>query len=198
MEPQPLSSVGHIAARPGNLLVDVFALKLPGGFAQRQARCDHLMDIFFKEDSLISGVDGVIMTSRWLEHAPNDLSSAIVRVNKLNKPVYVFGPGIKYNEKVPDLLARSYGFRSKLSLPEKHIDRKSILRNKEVAEIVSENKAVFIDKQGILCPNHNCPGMIDGRLIFIDTNHLSLEGAAYFGGLLKNADNLFSQSIRLN
>lgn len=168
------------------------------GFPQRQARCNHLMDIFFKNDSLITGVDGVIMTSRWLEHAPDDLSSAIERVDQFNKPVYVFGPGIVFNEKVPDLLARSYDFRSKQFIPEKYIVQKSILVNEKVAKIVLENNAVFIDKQGILCPNHSCPGMINGNLIFIDTNHLSIEGGTYFGELLKSGDNLFSQSIRLN
>jgi Predicted acyltransferases len=129
--------------------------------------------------------DAIIIWQRWYEWAPDDaIRAALMELDrKTEADIYVVGRKIEFHPTVAELLQHaglSVKFESLLyskgSVP-------SV--NAKISEIAKEAGATFIDPTKLQCEDRECFAFSpNGRLLYWDWGHWSLEGASFFASRL--------------
>ncbi len=123
--------------------------------------------------------DAIIMSGLWFETDIPELNRTIEYISAHTKQVYVFGPSMRYSQKLPRLLASSYlsGRGGKLFFENMYYDPVKNL-DKKMKQTINK-KAHYISTIDIICPNRKCVTEIANEPANFDDSHLTEGGAAF-------------------
>jgi peptidoglycan/LPS O-acetylase OafA/YrhL len=110
------------------------------------------------------------------------LARTIDALHAAGLKVVVLGPGPRYNLPVPTILANRYkANRSDISSGDDMLRDWSLGIDKILSEYVARHPpAKYISIMSIVCPNGQCPLLVNGIPVHFDTSHVTEQGSKLF------------------
>jgi peptidoglycan/LPS O-acetylase OafA/YrhL len=151
------------------------------------ARCTQLMHLFFDSILVKNHPDAVVLSAEWDIADLESLVRTVDYAKRYAAKVYVFGPIVQYEARLPDLLARTVlsdrqdlPSRSQLS-EQKATD--ALFRDRLVGDNV-----VYVSVYQTICPKDVCQlYTAPNTPIQFDESHLTVEGAKLLAQRWKDA-----------
>jgi hypothetical protein len=135
--------------------------------------------------------DTIVIAARWKEWAVPRVAEMIDALRiRTHAPIVVFGPTMEYVKDVPRIIEEYGSWSGVDQAAQVYEDRSRRDLDADLKKRVEAAGAIFVDKFELLCKRDQaCPVIVPGtRTPFIfDYGHWTLEGAAYFGEVLRNA-----------
>lgn len=149
---------------------------LPCGlFAEAIPNCDP--DSLFNKIAQ-SPIGFVLVAGSWpLDGAPR-LEARIKQLISAGKQVIVFGPRMKYSQDLPRIHLRG-------DSPQRYEIKEYYSFNEQLRQRVEGLSATYVDLLTLQCPEARCETVVNGMPHYIDTNHLTRDGARHLGERLR-------------
>nr|WP_281493850.1 acyltransferase family protein [Ancylobacter koreensis] len=129
---------------------------------------------------LVIGGDAIIATEP-LKTLARDLA----RLHALGTRVIVLGPVPRYRRPPPQVLAERLYRRNPSVLADENLEPVTRESDRLMAEFFAGNPDVeYVSVLDAMCPEGNCPMMVDGEPTGFDHTHFTHRGVAYYGGRL--------------
>lgn len=140
-------------------------------------RCTDMLGYIYDDFLPNNRIEGVILSSTWIEIDINQLKNTITYLEKLGLNVIIFGPSMQYTSTVASILFR---YREKPDHFEiKRFEKESVRQiHKNIKELVATTNATYYPLYDYMCFDNNCRIFADdGAPMIYDDDHLTLSGA---------------------
>ncbi len=135
-------------------------------------RNNYFFNTFLKKYE--ENVDVIILAARWQKNELDMMKKTFESLSKISPRIIIVGGSPWFSSKVPELLLN---FKDG-EVPIKYLDHKFVATDKEIIDIL-ENNENFLSVKNFICPK-NCNLLKDGKLLMLDSEHLTPAGASYF------------------
>jgi peptidoglycan/LPS O-acetylase OafA/YrhL len=143
--------------------------------------CTELMEFVYFDFLPRTRLDGVILSADWSGDDIEPLINTIGVLNGLDVPVYVLGPGVWFNQTVPELIMR-LNIRT-FSTPvyaRPYLKEQRYSLSERFKRSMGGLNVIYVPIAEVLCPDFYCTLFLrDGIPLMFDNHHLTLEGAQY-------------------
>lgn len=150
---------------------------LMGG--QGAERCVGLMRHVFERHLPQAGSDAVMLAARWTRADMAGLLSTVERLGRFNVQVYVVGPIVEYQRKLPQLLTRSI-LSGDADMVARNRSKAQKALDEEFALALRDSGATYLSAFQTLCPSDRCVTLTEGGVpVQWDYGHLTREGSQF-------------------
>lgn len=137
--------------------------------------CEELNAFRFNE-LLNRDYDFVVFATRWRPNRISDIQKSIQLARAAGKRVVIFGPGVQFTEEVPRLISTTTSLAEAELVLQANEDRQGELASRLQSAVSAD--ATFVDLVSLQCSD-TCAAIENGKLLYIDRFHLSVDGADY-------------------
>ncbi|RDJ24092.1 acyltransferase [Bosea caraganae] len=146
---------------------------------QGAERCLGLMRYIFEQHLPRAGSDAVVLAARWTHADVAGLLSTVERLKQFGRPVYVIGPIVEYQQKLPQLLTKSI-LSDDAGMVARNRSRAQKALDEELAQALRNSGATYISAFKTLCPSDQCVTLTtSGVPVQWDYGHLTREGSQF-------------------
>lgn len=157
----------------GQLSIPGCRLRLPHKI--KRGGCKDLYENAFEKLTNLSGFDGVIISSNWLEGRLFEIEEITKKLEPHNLDIILIGQRIRFEDRLPTIILSTMNKKSALKKSNNSLIKWPIDLNKQLRERFS-GRIKFLDLIEL-----QCPGICDifdpvGNIMYLDDSHLSMEG----------------------
>jgi peptidoglycan/LPS O-acetylase OafA/YrhL len=142
-------------------------------------RCTGLMRYVFEQHLPRVGSDAVVLAARWTRADMPGLLSTVERLKHLSGQIYVVGPIVEYQRKLPQLLTKSI-LSDDADMVARSRSKTQKILDEELALALRDSGATYISAFKTLCPSDQCMTLTkSGVPVQWDYGHLTREGSQF-------------------
>lgn len=150
---------------------------LMGG--QGAERCIGLMRYVFEGHLPQVGSDAIVLAARWTRADMAGLLGTVERLKRFGVQIYVIGPIVEYQRKLPQLLTKSI-LSDDADMVARSRSKAQKVLDEELAVALRDSGATYISAFQTLCPSDRCVTLTEaGVPVQWDYGHLTREGSQF-------------------
>jgi peptidoglycan/LPS O-acetylase OafA/YrhL len=146
---------------------------------QGAERCIGLMRYIFEQQLPRTGSDAIVLAARWTRADVPGLLTTVARLKHFGIQIYIVGPIVEYQRKLPQLLTKSILYDDAGMVARSRSKAQKVL-DEELGLALRDSGATYISAFKTLCPSEQCITLTEGGVpVQWDYGHLTKEGSQY-------------------
>lgn len=159
--------------------------------------CNALRKFIFAQFVRTTKIDGVVLSAAWRSDELDSLEATIDELKGRMVRVVLVGHGVRFSDNVPAIIFRSKSITKdgvEVNLNQ-NIKNGLVALNVAMRKRFREKVSFFIDIQSIMCEDQCTIFTPEGKMVYVDFAHLTVEGSRYLASRIASKyGNIFPSS----